>query len=107
LITHPTHPTTSLNYKELLKLSENNFLWLEQTGLTYLLGYQTDDCFNKIINQLPNVFYSSDIEQKTQIGLKDWLLKTRKWFTRFNVSPGRSEELRKTNPLKILMEKQQ
>lgn len=106
LITHPTHPMTGMNYEELLKLSENRFLWFEQTALTYLLGYQDDECFDQIINELPNTFYSSDLGQTTLIGLEDWLSQTKIWFAKFKILPNRVEELVKENPLKILRKEQ-
>jgi hypothetical protein len=103
LLNQPANPLTGLKAVDLQNIAkQHSFVWTEQTALTYLLNYQDELDFSNVLNNIPKVIYSSDLGQNSQMDINEWLIITNEWFTNFNVSPSRKEEICLANPLKIL-----
>jgi len=102
LLNQPANPLTGLTAKELLEISNFSFVWVEQTALTYLLGYQTKDDFMAVLQEVPRLIYSSDLGQTSQMDIPEWIAASKNWFSDFNISHLRKVELCLTNPLKLL-----
>lgn len=102
LLNQPANPLTDLNAKALKEIAQNEFIWIEQTLLTYLLGHQSKEDFAEVLISLPRVIYSSDLGQTSQMDLLGWLAESTKLFQEFNLSSARQEELRRANASKLL-----
>lgn len=102
LLNQPANPLTGLDAKALRELAMNDFIWIEQTALTYLLGHQTKADFIEVLSTLPRVIYSSDLGQTSQMGVTDWVLESRKWFDEFHLTDKRKDELWCSNAKKLL-----
>ncbi|MBA2709879.1 MAG: hypothetical protein H0U57_04720 [Tatlockia sp.] len=102
LLNQPANPLTGLEAKDLKKLAENEFVWIEQTALTFLLGHQTKDDFVEVLTRLPRVIYSSDLGQLSQIEISQWLVESKKWFDEFKLSEQRKDELMHKNAYQLL-----
>ena len=61
LLNQPANPITGMSAKDLADLGDQDWLFVEQTALTYLLGYQDDADFHAVLNNVPNLIYSSDL----------------------------------------------
>jgi len=72
MLNQPANPMTGLDAADLKALAGESWLFIEQTALTYLLGYQSWDDFAAVLKEVPNVVYSSDLGQTTQIDLDEW-----------------------------------
>ncbi len=103
LLNQPANPLTGLNSKDLLELSKIPFVWIEQTALTMLLGYQSDDDFADVINNVPKTIYSSDLGQTSQMDISDWVETTDQWFSKYNVSNERRVKICLQNPAEMIM----
>lgn len=102
LLNQPAHPLMGLNAAALLEITQYPFVWVEQTSLTYLLSYQTESDFCEVLKNVPRVIYSSDLGQVSQMNIKEWLEISEKWFSKFNVSSARKDELCLINPAQLL-----
>lgn len=102
LLNQPANPLTGLDAKALRGLALNDFIWIEQTALTYLLGHQTKADFIEVLSTVPRVIYSSDLGQTSQMGIADWVLESRKWFDEFHLTDQRKKELWCSNARKLL-----
>ncbi len=102
LLNQPANPLTGLDAKALKQLPPNDFIWIEQTALTYLLGHQTKEDFAEVLTSLPRVIYSSDLGQTSQMDVADWLCESKKWFDEFNLSAQRKDELCRGNAYQLL-----
>lgn len=101
ILNQPANPMTNLLGEELMELSKLPFLWIEQTALTYLLQYQSKDDFAYVLKNIQRVIYSSDLGQPNQMDIRDWLIESNRWFSEFDLSPERKEEICLTNPLAL------
>lgn len=97
LLNQPANPLTDLQAPALAELSPYEFIWIEQTALTYLLGYQDIKDFSAVITSLPRVIYSSDLGQTSQMDINNWHQYTHQLLNDLNLSQERQEQLRKTN----------
>ncbi|EGH16147.1 hypothetical protein Pgy4_23998 [Pseudomonas savastanoi pv. glycinea str. race 4] len=77
-------------------------VYIEQTALTYLLGYQDRQDFTKVLNHVPNVVYSSDLGQTSQVDVHEWLSMSGQWFDAFGLSCERRAEMTLLNPQRML-----
>jgi hypothetical protein len=102
IINQPANPMTGLYYKDLIELAKYSFVYFEQTLLTILLNYQPEEDFSLVINQLPRVFYSSDLGQRDQLSIMEWFENSQSLFDLYNVSTKRKEEVCLKNPLDLL-----
>lgn len=103
LITQPANPATGFNAEELIELAENYpDLYIEQTALTYLLGYQSWEDFTLVMQEVPNLIYSSDLGQTSQMDIEEWLTTSHEWFDKMKLSSERIKDITKNNPLKLL-----
>ena len=98
----PANPLTNFQASELAELGEYEFVWLEQTALTYLLGYQTIADFSEVLTSLPRVIYSSDLGQTCQMNIHNWHRYSEKLFNELAISPPRRQQLQKTNAERML-----
>jgi integrase len=103
LINQPAHPLTGLKAAELMELSTHDFLWMEQTLLTYLLGHQDIKDVKENLIHLPKVVYSSDLGQCTQIGVAEWVEYTERLFAELKLTAERRKEVELINPMKLLV----
>lgn len=102
LLNQPAHPLTALIAEELQEISQHDFVWIEQTVLTYLLGHQDSDDLAKVLRQVPRVIYSSDLGQTSQMDITDWINYSANLFAELGVSSQRKEALCRTNALALL-----
>ena len=97
LLNQPANPLTGLHAAELLDLAQHPFVWIEQTTLTYVLGYQDQDDFYTVLSRVPRVIYSSDLGQTTQMDINAWHDYSKHLLTHLHISSERQETLRKSN----------
>ena len=102
LINQPAHPLTGMNAADLEKLLMHDFLWVDQTLLTYLIGHQDRNDLQKILQKLPRVIYSSDLGQVSQMGVKEWVVYTQKLWLELDLDDERQREIELYNPLRLL-----
>jgi hypothetical protein len=102
MLNQPANPMTGLNAADLLALAGEPWLFIEQTALTYLLGYQSWDDFAAVLRQVPNVVYSSDLGQPSQIDLTEWWSISRNWFDAAGLGAARVKEIELDKPLAML-----
>ncbi|MGI4840197.1 MAG: DUF6282 family protein [Janthinobacterium lividum] len=102
MLNQPANPLTGLDAKALQALGDLPFLYIEQTALTYLLGYQPADDFAAVLGELPRVLYSSDLGQTSQPDLPEWLTLSQQWMAGFNLSAGRVDDITRRWPLQML-----
>ncbi len=79
-----------------------DWLFIEQTALTFLLGYQTQVNFFDVLTCCNNVIYSSDLGQTSQIDVEDWRMISKSWFEQASLPESRVEEIALDNPLSML-----
>ncbi|HHS7961100.1 TPA: DUF6282 family protein, partial [Legionella pneumophila] len=102
LLSQPSNPLIGLKFTELNELIKNEWLWVEQTALTFILGYQEKQDFSQILTHLPRVIYSSDLGQLGQMDIPEWLHFSKKIFNELDLSAKRMEELTLSNAIKLL-----
>lgn len=102
LLNQPANPMTGLNAEDLLTLSKHSFVWIEQTALTYLLGYQDINDFKETLMKVPQLIYSSDLGQTTQMDIPEWLTTSQQWFDQFQISSTRRATICLNNPLNLI-----
>lgn len=102
LLNQPANPMTGLDYASLRQLAQESLVWIEQTALTYLLGYQDFDDFQNVVTHLPQVIYSSDLGQTSQMTVAEWFQQTTHWFDFMNLQQKRRNEICHSNPIKLL-----
>lgn len=102
ILNQPAHPLVNLNASALNELAKNDFLWVEQTTLTYLLGHQDEEDFHTVLKSTPRVIYSSDLGQTSQMDIANWLTYSRQLLTQLHLSPQRVDELMRKNALTLL-----
>ncbi len=104
LVTQPSNPMTDILGDEMLLLSKNfDFLYFEQTALTYLLGYETWENFEFVVKNVEKLIYTSDLGQTTQISIPEWFELSQKWFSTMSLSPQRIKDITKNNPLNLIL----
>lgn len=102
LLNQPANPLTGMNAKELKEIACYDFVWIEQTALTYLLGHQNKEDLSEVLSTVPRVIYSSDLGQTSQMGIDSWFSYSKKLFEEFSLSSKRKEELWRSNALALL-----
>lgn len=104
LLNQPHNPMTGMSNHNLINIATSYpFVFIEQTALTYLLGYQDDLNFAESLQVIPNLIYSSDLGQVSQPDINQWLSKTNIWFKKFNLNnTPRKDEICLANPLKLI-----
>lgn len=102
LLNQPANPLTGLNAEALNDLTKNEFIWVEQTALTYLLGHQEREDFSKVLTSIPRVIYSSDLGQTSQMDIPNWLAFSKQTFIEMGLSAQRQDELLRANALTLL-----
>ncbi len=102
LLSQPSNPLIGLKCPELNELLENEWLWVEQTALTFILGHQDKQDFSQILTHLPRVIYSSDLGQTSQMDIPEWLHFSKRIFHELDLSEKRKEELILSNAIALL-----
>ncbi|HAT1660144.1 DUF6282 family protein [Legionella pneumophila] len=102
LLSQPSNPLTGLKFPELNELLKNEWLWVEQTALTFILGHQDKQDFSQILTHLPRVIYSSDLGQPSQMDIPEWLHFSKRIFHELDLSEKRKEELLLSNAIALL-----
>lgn len=102
MLNQPASPMTGLNAADLKALAGESWLFIEQTALTYLLGYQTWEDFAAVLKDVPNVVYSSDLGQTSQIDIAEWRTCSHSWFQATGLDAQRIQSIELETPLAML-----
>jgi len=102
MLNQPANPMTGLNATDLASLAGASWLYIEQTALTYLLGYQRWDDFAAVLTQIQNVVYSSDLGQPDQPDIAEWHARSQLWFDEMGLNPQRRAAICLDNALTML-----
>jgi len=102
MLNQPANPMTGMKAADLARIAGSDWLYIEQTALTYLLGYQDWEDFQTVLRELPNVIYSSDLGQTSQPDIKDWYQKSLVWFDDMGLQDHRCEQIWLKTPLAML-----
>ncbi len=102
MLNQPANPMTGLDAAALRGLGAPDWLFIEQTALTLVLGYQSWEDFAEVLATLPNVVYSSDFGQTSQMDVADWRRTTEDWFDRLALPAERRTAISRDNPLRLL-----
>ncbi|RDI37586.1 DUF6282 family protein [Aquicella lusitana] len=103
LLNQPANPLTGLSAAALMEIAQTYpFVWTEQTALTYLLSYQDQQDFRSVLQTIPQVIYSSDLGQTSQMDVTEWVTASDQWFSDFSISTTRKAEICLTNPSQLL-----
>lgn len=102
MLNQPANPLTGLSGQALKEIAINDFVWIEQTLLTYLLGHQDKEDLKTVLTNLPRVIYSSDLGQTSQMPIPDWINYSDALFSELALTPARKDELWRSNPLSLL-----
>jgi hypothetical protein len=102
LLNQPANPMTKMDAAALKALGEHDWLYVEQTALTYLLGYQSLEDFEEVLGSVANVVYSSDLGQLDKPLPDEWLRQSQAWFEGARLSAERVREITLLNPLRML-----
>ena len=104
MLNQPASPITGMTANDLKKLGNNDWLFIEQTALTVLLGYQAQTDFFKVIKDCHNVVFSSDLGQISQMDIEEWRSVSKSWFKQAGLSMEQTKEINLHNPLLMLSE---
>lgn len=55
-----------------------------------------------MLSTVPNVVYSSDLGQTSQMDVNDWLEQSQRWFDTFELDNARRVQVTLANPQKML-----
>jgi hypothetical protein len=102
LLNQPANPMTKIDVTTLKSLGQYDWLYVEQTALTLLLGYQTQQDFDEVLANVHNVVYSSDLGQLDQLSPQQWLNQSQTWFDSAKPSAVRVQAITLLNPLQML-----
>lgn len=102
LLNQPANPISGFSAQDLVALGATDWLFIEQTTLTYLLGYQDEADFFQVLSEVPNLIYSSDLGQTSQMPPDAWLQKSRDWFAQAGLSQARIDDITLSTPLRML-----
>lgn len=102
MLNQPASPMTGLTASDLLALGSESWLYIEQTALTYLLGYQSWDDFAATLKKVPNLIYSSDLGQPSQMDIGAWWNTSCEWFAQANIDAKRIDTICLNTPLAML-----
>ncbi|WP_248797771.1 DUF6282 family protein [Pseudomonas sp. MWU13-2105] len=102
MLNQPANPLTGMSAADLRALGDLPWLYIEQTALTYLLGYQDEEDFAQVLRDLPRVVYSSDLGQTSQPDIRQWRDLSRQWFQAFALGPERIAAISHAWPLQML-----
>ncbi|TNL00510.1 hypothetical protein CYD30_28850 [Kosakonia cowanii] len=94
MLNQPANPMTGLSAEALIEIAKEPNIYVEQTSLTYLLGYQSKEDYYEVLRNVPNVIYSSDLGQTSQPDIEKWLEMSANWIRECNVSSQRHHDLR-------------
>lgn len=102
MLNQPANPMTGINANDLAAISGASWLYIEQTALTHMLGYQEWEDFQKVLRDLPNVVYSSDLGQTSQPDIEDWHRQSQTWFDDMGLDLQRRRQICLDAPLAML-----
>ncbi|WP_286296859.1 DUF6282 family protein [Vibrio apostichopi] len=102
MLNQPANPITGMVAEELISLGHHDWLYIEQTALTVLLGYQSFEDFSVVLSSVPNLLYSSDLGQSCQIDIPEWLKQSKMWFEKIGLSKSRQKDICLHTPLTML-----
>ncbi|WP_105167298.1 DUF6282 family protein [Pseudoalteromonas sp. T1lg23B] len=86
MLNQPANPITGMDANALKALGSYDWLYVEQTALTVLLGYQTIEDFGAVLDGVHNAIYSSDLGQTSQMLPMQWLSHSQDWFATVGLS---------------------
>ena len=102
MLNQPANPITGMDANALKQLGKYDWLYVEQTALTVLLGYQDLDDFYDVLNNVNNSIYSSDLGQNSQMLPDAWQSQSIEWFNEAGLSPQDIKKLTLIKPLSMI-----
>jgi len=102
MLNQPANPMTGLTADDLCAIAGPHWLYVEQTALTYLLGYQDWNDFAAVMADVPNVIYSSDLGQIDQPDISEWHARSQIWFDEIGLDAIRRASISLETPLAML-----
>ena len=102
MLNQPANPLTGLNAEDLKQISKYSHVFPEQTLLTVLLGYQDEKDFERVLTEIPQAIFSSDLGQTSQMDIESYFKLSKNLFKQFNLSEHRVKEIWKHNIVKML-----
>lgn len=102
VVTHATHPMVGLTDGDLRGLADVEELYIELTGLTYILKRQRPDQLLSAIRAHPRVIVSSDLGQPLNPDVVDWLTGQREWLCSNGISEREVHELLVKRPVMLI-----
>lgn len=102
VVTHATHPIVGLTDDDLRALADLEQVFIELTGLTYILKRRTPEELLTAIGAHPRVILSSDLEQPASPDIEEWLTGTRAWLRSNGVSEREIRELLVERPSRLI-----
>lgn len=102
LLNQPANPMTGMDAAALKALGAHDWLYVEQTALTLLLGYQTFEDFAQVLGSVHNVVYSSDLGQPSQPTPGEWRAQSLQWFEQMGLPAARIRDVSLTHALRML-----
>lgn len=102
LLNQPANPITGLDAAGLRALGRHDWLFVEQTALTYLLGYQTLEDFFEVLQSVANLVFSSDLGQEDAMAPDAFRDASRDWFAQAALDEERVREITLLDPLTML-----
>jgi hypothetical protein len=102
VVTHATHPMVGLTIHDLRDLADIKELYIELTGLTYILGRQRPDQLMSAIRAHPRVILSSDLGQTAHVDVTDWLPWTDSWLRLNGIAHQTIREILVTHPAGLI-----
>ena len=102
MLNQPANPLTGLQADDLIELGQAPMVYVEQTALTYLLGYQGEEDFRRVLADVPRVVYSSDLGQTSQPDINEWHRLSAAWFDAFGLGAQRINQITHAYPLAML-----
>lgn len=103
MLNQPDNPMVGFDYNQLKEINSKT-IWIEQTALTYKLGYQCWNNFSSVLMDLSNVIYSSDYGQLSQPNICDWITESNQWFNQIGLKEKRRKDIQLNNIINLLKE---
>lgn len=103
MLNQPDNPMVGFTYQQLKEIVSSK-VWIEQTALTYKLGYQNWNNFSSVLKDLSNVIYSSDYGQLSQPSISEWRIESNEWFMKINLCKKQIKDIQLNNVINLLKE---
>lgn len=102
LVNQPANPLTGWDFAALFARKDQSGIWFEQTALTHLLAYQSTEDMVACLAEIPQLIYSSDLGQPSQMDVSAWRDYSETLFQQHQISEQQRMTVCKHNPLSFL-----